>query len=404
MGRQAGQPARPPGRCRSRSRCNEGDTLESLSARLKEQGIITHAGVFEWYVKRKGEPRAGPRLLHAPPAGHDGQPAAPCSAPHRPTPTPRSRSPRASRSRQMANRLSEKVTHLNAPTSSRPRATDRLESPYASRSASRASRACCSPTPYQVAAQRDRRRAWSQRMIDLMRLVGSPGRARQGRRTGAAQPVRGADRRLDHRAGGQDRRGPGQDRPGDLQPPRRSGCRCRSMPRSSTARTRRPLVRRAARPSTRRTTPTCTPGCRRPRSPTPGGRRSAPRSTRSPNPRRRTSELCNGSARSVTPCQYLYYVLATEEGGHAFAVTLEQHEANIAVAAGRRDPPVISGRHPGGVRDRLTRAPQPLAGPDERRLRRAPGSISSYTAFEVAAGPGRRRCARRHAHPRSARA
>lgn len=33
-----------------------------------------------------------------------------------------------------------------------------------------------------------------------------------------------------------------------------------------------------------------------------------------------------------TPCLYLFYVLATEEGGHAFAATLEQHEANVAVA------------------------------------------------------------------------
>jgi UPF0755 protein len=28
-------------------------------------------------------------------------------------------------------------------------------------------------------------------------------------------------------------------------------------------------------------------------------------------------------------CIYLYYVLADENGGHAFAVTLEQHEANV---------------------------------------------------------------------------
>jgi len=33
-----------------------------------------------------------------------------------------------------------------------------------------------------------------------------------------------------------------------------------------------------------------------------------------------------------TPCLYLFYVIATEEGGHAFAATLEQHEANVAAA------------------------------------------------------------------------
>ena len=32
------------------------------------------------------------------------------------------------------------------------------------------------------------------------------------------------------------------------------------------------------------------------------------------------------------PCEYIYYVLADEAGGHAFAATLAQHEANIAAA------------------------------------------------------------------------
>lgn len=34
-----------------------------------------------------------------------------------------------------------------------------------------------------------------------------------------------------------------------------------------------------------------------------------------------------------TPCQYLFYVLADEEGNHKFAVTAEQHDANVAAAA-----------------------------------------------------------------------
>ena len=32
-------------------------------------------------------------------------------------------------------------------------------------------------------------------------------------------------------------------------------------------------------------------------------------------------------------CIYLFYVLANEEGGHAFAVTAEQHQANVDAAA-----------------------------------------------------------------------
>lgn len=45
--------------------------------------------------------------------------------------------------------------------------------------------------------------------------------------------------------------------------------------------------------------------------------------------------LCSGISGS-TPCLYLYYVLADKDGRHDFAVTFEQHEANIekAIAAG----------------------------------------------------------------------
>jgi UPF0755 protein len=41
--------------------------------------------------------------------------------------------------------------------------------------------------------------------------------------------------------------------------------------------------------------------------------------------------LCVDLPRDV-PCVYLYYVLSDDEGRHAFAATLEQHEANIELA------------------------------------------------------------------------
>jgi UPF0755 protein len=34
-----------------------------------------------------------------------------------------------------------------------------------------------------------------------------------------------------------------------------------------------------------------------------------------------------------TPCDYLFYVIADEDGNHAFAATAEQHQANIDAAA-----------------------------------------------------------------------
>lgn len=42
--------------------------------------------------------------------------------------------------------------------------------------------------------------------------------------------------------------------------------------------------------------------------------------------------ICQGLPDPTQGCLYLYYVLANNEGGHAFAATIEQHEANIAAA------------------------------------------------------------------------
>ena len=46
--------------------------------------------------------------------------------------------------------------------------------------------------------------------------------------------------------------------------------------------------------------------------------------------------ICQVLPDPTVGCIYLYYVLADERGGHAFAVTLDQHEANVdaALAAG----------------------------------------------------------------------
>jgi UPF0755 protein len=43
--------------------------------------------------------------------------------------------------------------------------------------------------------------------------------------------------------------------------------------------------------------------------------------------------LCQVLEDPTSGCAYLYYVLANEQGGHAFAVTAEQHQANVDAAA-----------------------------------------------------------------------
>ncbi len=46
--------------------------------------------------------------------------------------------------------------------------------------------------------------------------------------------------------------------------------------------------------------------------------------------------ICADAARGSDPVHYLYYVLADEDGGHAFAATPEQHEANVQRRRGQR--------------------------------------------------------------------
>ena len=43
----------------------------------------------------------------------------------------------------------------------------------------------------------------------------------------------------------------------------------------------------------------------------------------------KSTGLCQQLPDPTIGCRLYYYVLADEDGGHAFAVTLEQHEANV---------------------------------------------------------------------------
>ena len=136
-------------------------------------------------------------------------------------------------------------------------------------------------------------------------------------------PLRHPDHRLADRAGGEDRRGPGEDRPRDLQPPR---------PGDAAGDRRRRALRHAAggsRPdaipfSVQRDTPgywNTYQNTGLPPTPIANPGRASIRAALNPAPNPSVGDpLCVGLPDDV-PCEYLYYVLANEEGGHAFAVT-----------------------------------------------------------------------------------
>ena len=116
-----------------------------------------------------------------------------------------------------------------------------------------------------------------------------------------------------------------EDRPRDLQPPGHGHAAARSTPRvlygPAPASIPPPAVRATSSANDaagRDNTYLTRAGCRRRRSPTRGGRRSRRRCTRPPNPST-GDPLCAGVP--AAQCLYLYYVLADEDGNHAFAVT-----------------------------------------------------------------------------------
>lgn len=53
----------------------------------------------------------------------------------------------------------------------------------------------------------------------------------------------------------------------------------------------------------------------------------------SPSPPPPSDEACRTLPDPTSGCMYLYYVLANEQGGHVFATTGEQHQANVDAAA-----------------------------------------------------------------------
>lgn len=151
---------------------NEGESLETLSGRLKEQGIITHAGVFEWYVKRKSDAPLVlvPGYYTLRPRDTMGNLLAVLRTPPAETYTTVT-FPEGYTLDQMATRLSEKVTHLNAADFDQATTDGSIHSPYAPPGQTNLE-GLLFPDTYQVSASETVDEV-VERMIDLMSLVGS---------------------------------------------------------------------------------------------------------------------------------------------------------------------------------------------------------------------------------------
>ena len=92
---------------------NDGDSVSSVSSRLESEGIITSAGVFRWYVGRKGGIELTPGYYTVKPHDHMGNIMKVLSIPPSAT-FVKVTFPEGFTVSQMAKRLAEKTLRLNA--------------------------------------------------------------------------------------------------------------------------------------------------------------------------------------------------------------------------------------------------------------------------------------------------
>ena len=299
---------------------NEGDDLRAVAQRLEEQGFISSAGVFTWYVGRQGGLDLEPGYYLVVPRSHMGDIRARLSTP--PAATFVSVTfPEGFTIAQMGERLADRTLRLDAAqfvslatgsdieTPLRPEGTASLEG-------------LLFPDTYQVSGDENEARVIA-RMVQLMERVGRQEGIESSVETVGLTPYEvlivasmiereakiAADRpkiarviynRLEARMllqidatlyyGAPEGLSFGELKAVDS--PYNTYLR-KGLPPTPIANPGRASIAAALNPA--------------------------------PNPPA-GDPVCEGV---TPPCRYLYYVLADREGGHAFAATLEQHEANV---------------------------------------------------------------------------
>jgi UPF0755 protein len=317
----------PPGEAGTAVAFNvsESDTLAAVSHRLEDAGIITNAGVFEWYVKRKGgiEFTAGDYSLK--PKDTMGNIVSALRTP--PAQTFRKVTfPEGFTVKQMTERISKEINHISPAQFTKALTDGSVKSKYLPQG-QKSLEGVLFPDTYQVAGNETATKV-AQRMSDLMaRVGGQEGLDNATARVGVTpyqalivasiverEAKTDADRYKIARViynrmffgmplqvdatlyYGQDGSKP-FDQLKAIDTPYNTYLHS-GLPPTPIANPGRASIRAALNPAA---------------NPLPG------------------DPLCKQLADDV-PCVYLYYVLSDANGNHAFAVTAEQHAANVARA------------------------------------------------------------------------
>ncbi|MEZ5248567.1 MAG: endolytic transglycosylase MltG [Ilumatobacteraceae bacterium] len=124
---------------------DEGETVESLSVRLQNEGFITNARVFRWYVERQGGLELTPGYYRLRPRDHMGNLLAALGTPPEQTYTSVT-FPEGFTVDKMAQRLSERMPRLAIGDFLAAAGDGSIRSEWLP-PVRRAWRGCCSPTP-----------------------------------------------------------------------------------------------------------------------------------------------------------------------------------------------------------------------------------------------------------------
>jgi UPF0755 protein len=308
------------------------DTLQSISRRLEEGGIIVDAGVFEWYVERDGGLEIIPGYYEIPPGDHMGNILGRLRTPPGQTYN-QVTFPEGFTIDQIAVRLEETVERMSADefraAASDPSVPSELRPPGVT-----SLEGLLFPDTYQVSNGENEAQV-VERMAALMERVARQedlvaGAARIGRTPYEVLIVASMierEAKLDEdrpkiAAVIYNRLSPFVDMPLQIDATLLYG----ADPALSFAELREldtpyNTYRYKGLPPT----PIANPG------------RASIQAALNPAPAPPPGDpVCQVLPDPTQGCYYLYYVLADEDGGHAFAVTFEQHEANVqrAIEAG----------------------------------------------------------------------
>ena len=303
----------------------EGDDLAAVSRRLEEANFITSARVFRWYVERKGGIDFVPGYYQIKPRDHMGNIMGSLNTPPAQT-FENVTFPEGFTLGQIATRLEEKVPRLDAATLLERAASGEVVSSYAP-TGTTSLEGLLFPDTYQVSGDDSATRVL-QRMASLMERVGRQEGLDRAQDTVGYSPyeVLVIASMIEREA----------KVPGDREKIARVIYnrlkRDMLLQIDATLRYGQPdelsIAELAAIDNPYNTytrkglppTPIANPG------------RAAIRAALNPAPNPPLSDpMCAGLKKSQR-CEYLYYVIADDEGGHVFAATAAQHEKNVEAA------------------------------------------------------------------------